>query len=103
MARSKAKKTKKRTASGQRAIIIVSGKNKKGRPGSTRMLKSAALAAQAESLTEKETRLVPDAKSQPLPPKQKVSRKKKKEQITEAAYCVPRFNAASCRRWPGGL
>ena len=38
MARRKAKKTKKRTASGQRAIIIVSGKNKKGRPGSSRML-----------------------------------------------------------------
>jgi hypothetical protein len=55
MARSKAKKTKKRTASGQRSIIIVSGKNKKGRPGSTRMLNP-----------------------QPLPPKQKASRKKKK-------------------------
>jgi hypothetical protein len=55
MARSKAKKTKKRAASGQRSIIIVSGKNKKGRPGSTGMLNP-----------------------QPLPPKQKASRKKKK-------------------------
>ena len=55
MAKSKAKKTKKRKASGEKAIIIVSGKNKKGRPGSSRMLNP-----------------------QPLPPKQKAKRKKKK-------------------------
>jgi hypothetical protein len=48
-------RAKKRKASGQGAIIIVSGKNRKGRPGSTRMLNP-----------------------QPLPPKQKASRKKKK-------------------------
>ena len=55
MAKSKAKKTTKKKASGTNAIIIVSGKNKKGRPGSTRMLNP-----------------------QPLPPEQKASRKKKK-------------------------
>jgi len=48
-----ARKTKKRTASGKGAIIIVSGR--KGRPGSTKKLNP-----------------------QPLPPKRKASRKKKK-------------------------
>jgi hypothetical protein len=55
MPKSKAKKTKKQKASGEKAIIIVSGKKRKGQPGSTRMLNP-----------------------QPLPPKQKAARKKKK-------------------------
>ena len=55
MAKSKAKKTKKQKASGERGIIIVGGKNKKGQPGSSRMLNP-----------------------QPLPPQQKAKRKKKK-------------------------
>jgi len=55
MAKRNAKKTKKQKASGDRAIIIVSGKSKKGRPGSSRELNP-----------------------QPLPPKQKTKRKKKK-------------------------
>lgn len=53
MATSKAKKSKKRKASGTKAIIIVSGK--KGRPGSIRALNP-----------------------QPLPPKAKAKQKKKK-------------------------
>jgi hypothetical protein len=55
MPKSKAKKTKKQKAFGEKAIIIVSGKKWKGQPGSTRMLNP-----------------------QPLPPKQKAARKKKK-------------------------
>lgn len=55
MQKSKAKKTKKQKASGEKGIIIVSGKKRKGQPGSTRMLNP-----------------------QPLPPKQKAARKKKK-------------------------
>jgi hypothetical protein len=50
MAKRKAKKV-----SGRRSIIIVGGKSKKGRPGSSRMLNP-----------------------QPLPPQQKTKRKKKK-------------------------
>jgi hypothetical protein len=53
MAKRKAKKATKKKASGTKAIIIVSGK--KARPGSTRALNP-----------------------QPLPPKQKAKRKKKK-------------------------
>ena len=53
MAKSKAKKSTKKKASGANAIIIVSGK--KARPGSIRSLNP-----------------------QPLPPKQKAKRKKKK-------------------------
>jgi hypothetical protein len=53
MKKSKAKKTKKQKGSGEKRIIIVSGKNRKDQPGSTRMLNP-----------------------QPLPPKQKASRKK---------------------------
>jgi len=45
----------KRKAKSKKAIIIVSGKTKKGRPGSSRMLNP-----------------------QPLPPKQKAKRKKKR-------------------------
>jgi hypothetical protein len=53
MAKSKAKKATKKKASGTKAIIIVSGK--KAKPGSSRMLNP-----------------------QPLPPKQKAKRKRKK-------------------------
>ena len=53
MAKRKAKKATKKKTSGTRAIIIVSGK--KARPGSTRALNP-----------------------QPLPPKQKAKRKKKR-------------------------
>ena len=66
MQKSKAKKTKKQKASGEKGIIIVSGKNRKGQPGSTRMLKTPTAASQAESLTEKE----------------------KEYQVAEAAHCA---------------
>ena len=78
MARSKAKKAKKRTASGQRAIIIVSGKNKKGRPGSFRMLNPQPLPPKQKASRKKKPGSSRMLNPQPLPPKQKASRKKKK-------------------------
>jgi hypothetical protein len=71
-----ARKAKKRTASGQRAIIIVGGKNK-GRPGSSRMLNPQPLPPKQKASRKKKSgsRML---NPQPLPPKRKASRKKKK-------------------------
>ncbi len=53
MQKSRAKKTNKQKGSGEKGIIIVSGKNRKGQPGSTRMLKSPTVASKAKDITEK--------------------------------------------------